>query len=113
MCSSDLRWTVKTDPALAPLLEIAHDIFGNKNSVSGPPDELVFFGVRRWSDKHKECRAVRRSNRYPAPNGYLSLSDQRESELVQVESQASLHVANKDGKRVNAEVEVQSIRPKD
>src|SRR5882724_7824481 len=46
-----LRWTVKTDPPLGPLLEIGHNIFGNKNNVPGATNKLVFLGVGLWIDK--------------------------------------------------------------
>src|SRR5258708_18859730 len=47
-----LRWTVKADPALGPLLEIGHNIFGNKNNVPGTANELVFLRVGLRSDEH-------------------------------------------------------------
>jgi hypothetical protein len=99
-----LRWTKKTDPALGPLLKIGHNIFGNENNVPGAANELVFLRAWLWSDEHKHCRAIRRSDRYPTPDGNMGISEQIESELVQVESQASIHIGNEDDKGVNTEV---------
>src|SRR6266478_4139573 len=99
-----LRWTVKTDPPLGPLLEIGHNIFGNKNNVPGAANKLAFLGVGLRIDEDKHRRAIRRSDCYPAPDRYMGISDQVESELVHVESEASIHIGNEDGKGVNTEV---------
>src|SRR5256885_16214951 len=42
----------------------------------------------------------------------MGISDQVESELVHVESKASIHIGNEDGKGVNTEVWNQSLRAK-
>ena len=104
-----LGWTTKLDPALRPLLKIRYDILGNKNNVSGASNELVFLGVGLWSNKHKHCCAIRRSDRYSPPDRYVGISYQSESKLVHVELKTSFHIGNENGKGVNAEVGGQTL----
>jgi hypothetical protein len=89
---------MKANPPLTPLLEFGIDILGNKNHLPGLTDELVFFRVRLGSDKRQDRRAIRRGNRHPATSAFKTMiSDQAESKLPQIESQASILVPNEDG----------------
>jgi hypothetical protein len=95
---------MKPDTVLRPCLEIGHNIFGNKNNVPGTANELVFLGIQLWSDKRKQCGAIRRSNRHPSPDRYMRISNRVESELINVESKTSIHVRNENDMGVNAKV---------
>ncbi len=102
---------MKFDPALAPFLEFGSDVLSHKNDVRAPANELIFFGVGLRSNKRKDRGAIRRSNRCPAITGIqMGINDQVEPELVQVESQASILIADKDRNVVQAEMELLSIR---
>ena len=55
--------------------------------------------------------AVRRSDSYPAIAGFHpGINDQIEAKLVQVESQASILIADQDRNVVEAEMELPSIQ---
>ena len=43
------RRMTEANSALAPFAELGRDIFGNKDNLRGPADELVLLGVRAWA----------------------------------------------------------------
>ena len=70
-----------------------------------PADELVFLRAGIGRDQRKHRGAIGRRNGYPALSGLKpSIKGQIEPKLIQVESEASLLIANKDIDRVNAEI---------
>ena len=78
-----LRWMMKTNPSLTPVLELGVDILSNKNNLPGSTDELVFLRVGLGSDKRQDRGAIRRGNRDPATSAFKTvISDQAESKLV-------------------------------
>jgi hypothetical protein len=88
-------------------MEFGSDIFGNKYhwTLPGLTDELVFFRVGPGSDERKQRGAIRRSYQYEAVMlSKTVISEEIEPKLVQVESQAPVPVANKDGHMVKSEV---------
>jgi hypothetical protein len=102
---------MKTNSALTPVVKLGSDVFGNKNNLSGPANEPVFFTVWLGSDKRKERGAVRGCNCYPAASAFkVVINDYAESKLVPVESQASILIANEDGSTENTEVGVLSVQ---
>ena len=82
---------------------LASDIFGNKNYLRGPADELVLRGAGLGRDQREHRGAVGRGDGYPAAGLKLGVEGQIESKLIQIESQASLLIANEDVDRVNAD----------
>jgi hypothetical protein len=100
---------IDTWQQLARCRPAAHDILRNKNN--GAANEVEFLGVGLWTDKHKQCRAIWRSNCHPSPNRYLGISDGKESELVHVELKTSLRVRNENDSGVNAKVRRAGHRP--
>src|SRR5260370_32417575 len=104
-----MRRMMKANPALAPLIVLGSDVLGHKNDVAAPANELVFFGVGLRSNESKDRSAIRGSNRYPAITGFhAGINDQTEPKLVQVESQASILIANQDRNVVQTEMELLS-----
>src|SRR5215510_9842600 len=100
-----LRRMMKTNPALEPLLINGIDVFGDENNLPRTANKLIFFGVGGRSDERKDRVAVRRRDRYPAATAFKAvISDQTESELVQIESQALILVANENRGEKNAQV---------
>src|SRR5262249_3990304 len=92
-----LRRMKKTDPALTPLQIQCVDIFGDKNELPYLANQVIFFRARLRSNKRKESAAVRRRHGYPAATTLkLVVNNQIESELIPVESQASILIANEN-----------------
>ncbi len=101
----------EANPALAPFAEFGGDILGHKNDVRRPPDQLARYRTELGRDQVEHCGAIGRSDRNPALAGLqLRVKSQIESELVKVEAQAPVLVANKDGDTLNAQVRIPSIR---
>ena len=100
----------KADSALSPLGVSCHDIFGNKRNLRRLADELVLVrvGIRRDQGKHR--RAVRRRNPDPALSRLKAhIKGQAESQLIHVESQAPVLIANENVDRVNPKMGVLAI----
>jgi len=102
---------MKANPAPTPLLKRGIYIFGDESNLTGPANELEFFRVGLRSDKHENRAAIRRCNRYPAVAGFeTGVSNQPESKLVQVKSQAPILIANKNCALENTQVRVLPIQ---
>ncbi len=56
---------VKANAALPPLVELGHDIFGDKHRMSGTTDQLVFFRLALGSHQGQNRAAVWRCDRDP------------------------------------------------
>ncbi len=79
--------------------------------LPGATDELIFFRLGLGSDEREQRGAIRRGNQNKAAMlSKLVINDQTESKLVQVESQASILIANEDRNMVKTEVGVFSIQ---
>jgi len=101
---------MEVNPALAPLVELGSYVLSHKNDVPASTDELVFVGVGPGSNKRKDRDAIWRGNRYPAITGFITnVNEQIEPKLVQVESQASILIADQDRNVVQAKMKL-SIR---
>ena len=88
-----------------------HDIFGYKGDRRGLADQLVLIRVGFRRDQRKHRGAVRRRNSYPALSGLKAhIKGEVEPELIYVEPQASVLIANKNVDRVNAEVGIIAIQ---
>src|SRR5262245_40103040 len=100
-----MRRVVTTNSALTPLLMHGIDIFSDENNLPCPADQLIFFGAGGRSDKRNDRAAVRRRDRYPAANAFnVVVGHQTESELVQVELQAPIMIADENRGEENAQV---------
>ena len=102
---------IEANSALAPFVELGGYVLSHKNHIPAPADELVFVGVGLGSNKRKDRDAIRRGNRYPAITRFITdINEQIEPKLIQVESQASILIADPDRNVVQAEMELLSIR---
>src|SRR5260370_15279133 len=72
-----LRWMVKTNATLPPLLELGHNIFGDKHSISGAADQLVFFGFMFGSHQSENRAAVWRRDPDPTATGFIPFTNTR------------------------------------
>src|SRR5262245_7144464 len=96
---------MKLNPTIMPLLTDGINIFSDENVLLRLANQLIFFGVGVRSDKRKERITIRRRDRHPATTAFKAvISDQSESELVQVESEASILIADENRDEENAQV---------
>jgi hypothetical protein len=96
---------LKANPVFSPLNVFGSNILGYKDDPRGPADEFSQVGFRFGCNQGQYRRAIGRSNSQPAlPGLHADVEGQIESELIQVETQASLLVANKDIHRMHTEV---------
>jgi hypothetical protein len=98
---------LKADAAFGPFLELGSDIFGDKNNLRGPADELVLLRVGLGDDKRKDRGAIGRGDGNPTVTGLKpGIKGQMESKLIQVEAQAAILVTNENVNAVKAQVQV-------
>jgi len=99
--------------ALAPFAKLGHHVIRNKDHLRRPADEGVLLGIWFRRDQREYCAAVGGSYSDPALAGTeADIADQIESQLVDVESQALVLIANKDVDRVNAKIRAAFRRAK-
>ena len=86
-------------------MKFGGDVFGNKNNLRGTADEFVFLGLGLGNDKGKDGTAIGRGDGYPAVSGLKAgIESQVESQLIKVETQAAILIANVDVHAVKTEV---------
>ncbi len=77
--------------ALAPLAEFARDIFGDEYDLRCAANQFVFLRAGSGGYERKHRSSVGRGNGYPTLAGLnTGVEGEVESEVVQVESEASL-----------------------
>ena len=107
----ETRNMTKANSALSPLTVGRHDIFRHKGDRRGLADQLVLIRVGFRRDQRKHGGAVRRRNSYPALSGLKAhIKGQVEAELIHVEPQASVLIADENIDRVHAEVGIVAIQ---
>src|ERR1700682_2061215 len=101
----------KANSPLSPLAVGGHDIFRHKRDRSRLTDQLVLVRAGFRRDQGEHGATVRRRNSYPALSGLKAhIKSQVESELIHVEPQAPVLIADENVDRVNAEVGVVAIQ---
>ncbi len=110
----NLRRMVKTHAAPAPFLKLGEDVFGQEDDLSRAADKLVFIGAGFRSNEREHSGAIGGSDGERIFGGREEgdIKGQAESQLIQVESPASLFVANENGNGSEAKVGVVAIRAK-
>jgi hypothetical protein len=104
---------LKANSAFGPFAKLGRDIFGYKNDVSVPADELIFLGIRLGGDKRKHGSSIGRADGQPAVAVFIAvIADQAESQLVAIEAQALLLIANEDGDVLKTDVGVLAVKAK-
>ena len=94
----------KTNAAPPPFFPFGNHILGNENNPCRPAYELVLLGFATRRDQCEDCRPIRWSDRHPSVSGLQpGVKGHPESELVHIESQASLLIANKNVDGVNSD----------
>jgi hypothetical protein len=96
---------LKANPATAPEIEGRSDVVGYKYGLARTADELVFVGLRPWSDeRHKRCTIGRGQQNEAAPFTKAVVDQDAESQLLHVESQTPILIPDENGDVVKAEI---------
>ncbi len=96
---------VEADAAERPLFVFRDDIFGDEDDLRGTANELVLHRIWLGGDEGKNGGAVGRSDGDEAfPGLKLDVIGEVEAELVEVEAQATVEIADEDLGGVDAEV---------
>ena len=104
---------VKTHAVAAPFFELGEDVFGQEDDLSSAADKLVFIGAGFRSNEREHSGAIGGSDGERIfDTRERDIKGQAESQLIQVESPASLFVANENGNGSEAKVGVVAIRAK-
>jgi hypothetical protein len=96
---------LEADAALGPFLVFGEDIFGDEGDTGGAADELEVEGVGLGGDEPEDRLAVGRGDGDEAFAGLeFGVVGKVEAELIDVEAEAAVLVADVDGDGVDAEV---------
>jgi len=92
---------------------MGQNMFRNKHGMSGAADQFVFFGLELGSNQRDNRVASRRRDRHPTPPRLIVLINQKaKCQVVHVEPQTPILVADEDNDTENAKVWVLPIQPK-
>jgi hypothetical protein len=107
----NLRRRVKANATLAPFVVFGVDIFGDEVELAIATDEFVCLGIRWRQGQGDACAAVRRRNLDPSAARLEDfIHHQPETKLVNVETQASLLIANENHSEVQAKIEILPVQ---
>jgi hypothetical protein len=85
------------------------DVFGDKDNLGGTANELGLLGLGLGNDEGEDGTAIRRGDGDPAVARLKAgVEGQMEAELVKVEAQAAILIADVDVHAVKSEVEVRA-----
>jgi len=103
-----LRRMVKANPARPPLVKLGYNVFGNQHGVPAPANQLVFWGIALGSNQREKRIAIGRSDQHQASTGFviLRINDQGKSELVHIEPQTPVLIADENIHTENPEAGV-------
>src|ERR1700760_3452480 len=87
---------VKMHSTAAPQFKRGVDIFCDETDLGWPTDELVVFRTTLGSNQCKDRTAVRRCNCNPAAKFETTVRNHAEPELIHVEVEASIVIANEN-----------------
>src|SRR5467141_252709 len=105
------RRELEANAALVPFAVFGNHILGYKGDVCGLADELVLFRAGFRSDEGEVRGAVRRGDGYePTARLNAGVKDQLETELIEVEAEALLEIADVNRNRLEAQVGVLAVQ---
>ena len=91
------------DAAAGPIAVTGEDIVGGEDDVGGAANQLHLLRIGFGSDKREHRVAIGRSNAEPAFAGLKNgVGDEAKAELVHVETQALVLIADENLDAVNA-----------
>jgi hypothetical protein len=82
--------------ATAPQLVSGIDIFGDESNLRIPANEFVIFRAALGSKHRQNSTAIRRRDRHPTVKLEPAIGNYTESELIDIELQASFVIAYED-----------------
>ena len=96
---------IEVDAAERPLFVFRDDIFGDEDDLRGTADEFVLHGIGLGGDEREDGRAVGRRDGDQAFAGLeLDVVGEMEAELVEVEAEAAVEIADEDLRGMDAEM---------
>jgi len=102
---------LKEDAALAPFAVLGDDVFCDEGDLGGLADEAVLVGAGLGSDECEIGGAVGRGDGEPAAARLRAgVEDQLETELIEVEGEALLEVADENCDRLEAQVGILTVQ---
>jgi hypothetical protein len=103
--AAQARSVIEADAAEGPLFIFRDNIFGDEDDLRGTADEFVLHGIRLGSDEREDGRAVGRGYGDEAfASLELDVVGEVEAELVEVEAEAAVKIADEDLGGMDAEV---------
>ena len=94
-------------PRLDHSTNLGADIFGDKYDLRASPNHLVLRRIWPSSNQRKNRRAIRRRDRHPALTGLQPcIERQMKPQLIQIESQAAVLVANIHVDAVHPQIQI-------
>ena len=102
---AEARSVIEADAAEGPLFVFRDDIFGDEDDLRGTADELVLDRIWLGGNEGKNGGAVGRSDGDEAfPGLKLNVVGEVEAELVEVEAEAAVEIADEDLSGMDTEV---------
>src|SRR5690242_11092135 len=99
--ATEARIDREANAARAPLAEFGEHIFGDKRDLCGPADELVLLGIALGGHECEVGAAIGGRNGDETAHGKVfgsffvaAIEDELEAELVHVEAEAAIQIAN-------------------
>ncbi len=103
--SAEAGSMIEADAAEGPLFIFRDDIFGDEDDLRGTANQLVLYRIWLGGNEGKNGGAVGRSDGDEAfPGLKLDVVGEVEAELVEVEAEAAVEVADEDLSGMDAEV---------
>jgi hypothetical protein len=88
----------------APQLVSGIDIFGDESDVRIPTDEFVVLRAALGSNHGQNSTAIRRRDHHPTPKLETTIGNYTETELIDIELQASVVISYEDIGLENAQI---------
>jgi len=96
---------IEADATEGPLLIFGEHIFGDEDDLCGTADEFVLHGIGLGGDKREDGGAIGRRDGDQAFAGLeLDVVGEVEAELVEVEAEAAVKIADEDLRGMDPEV---------
>jgi hypothetical protein len=103
--TAEARSVIEADAAEGPLFIFGDDVFGDEDDLRGTADELVLHGIGLGGDEREDGGTVGRGYGYEAFAGLeFDVVGEVEAELVEVEAEAAIEIANENLGGMDAEV---------
>ena len=107
----EARSADEANASAGPFADASGDIFRDENDVGGAADEFLLRRIFAGHDKHKESVAFRRRDGHPALAVLeSSVKGELEAELIEIEVESAILIANVDIDAMDADVGLSLVR---